>query len=195
MNMPPPRLLVPITALLALTALVMALILYRGAPEAVFTMREGRVYAQQGSLHLRNRLDIRLPDAVLEALNSGVPLVFNVDLHLMEQRDWMWDRTLADYSRAYRLHFHTLSRSYLLTQLDTGQRTIHHILGGALARMSHHQALVLAALADLSPERSYQVRLRIHLEESELPAPLQAPARFSAAWNLDSGWYRWTWSP
>ena len=158
-------------------------------------MRDGRLHAGQGTLHLSNRLDIRLPDDVLEALNSGVPLVFQVDLHLAEKRAWLWNRMLTDHSRAYRLRFHTLSRSYLLTRLDTGNRTMHHTLGGALARMSHHQDLALAPLAALDPDRAYEVRLRIRLDESGLPAPLQTPARFSDAWNLDSGPHRWTWPP
>ena len=179
------------SVLLLVTALVTALLLYRDAPEGAFALRDGRLYAEQGALSLSNRLDIHLPDKVLEALNSGVPLVFQVDLHLVEKRAWVWDRMVADHSHAYRLHFHTLSRSYLLTRLDTGKRGIHHILSGALAHMSNHRGTVLARAADLHPDRTYEARLRIRLDEAELPAPLQVPILFSDAWNLDSGWYRW----
>lgn len=185
------RFLVLVSALLLITGLVMALVLSRGEPEAVFTLRDGEVYREQEALRLRNRLDIHLPDEVLEALNSGVPLVFQVDLHLFEKRHWLLGQQAADFSRRYRLHFHTLSRSYLLTRLDTGERSIHHILGGALARMSNHRGTVLAPAASLHPDRNYEARMRIRLDEADLPAPLQAPILFSDAWNLDSGWYRW----
>ena len=195
MNGPRIRILLLASPLVPAMALVMIWVLFRGAPTGVFTLHEGRVYAEQGTLRLDDRLDVTLPDQVLEALNSGVPLVFTVQLHVVERRPWLWDRLISDLGRSYRLRFHTLSRSYLLTRLDTGKRSVHHLLSSAFHHMGNHRGAIIARLEDLKPERDYEVRLRIRLDEADLPSPLQVPILFTDAWNIDSRWYRWRWSP
>jgi hypothetical protein len=44
-------------------------------------------------------------------------------------------------------------------------------------------------------ERVYIAALRLRLDTSQLPKPLQINALGSRDWNLTSDWYRWTFQP
>ena len=44
-------------------------------------------------------------------------------------------------------------------------------------------------------EQTNDPALRLRLDTSQLPKPLQIDALGSSDWNLGSDWYRWTFKP
>jgi len=47
----------------------------------------------------------------------------------------------------------------------------------------------------VDPANVYIAALRLRLDTSQLPKPLQIDALGSRDWNLSSDWYRWTFRP
>jgi hypothetical protein len=48
---------------------------------------------------------------------------------------------------------------------------------------------------EVDPGDVYIAALRLRLDTSRLPKPLQIDALGSSDWNLSSDWYRWTFKP
>ena len=48
---------------------------------------------------------------------------------------------------------------------------------------------------DIDPDGVYLAALRLRLDTSQLPKPLQIDALASSDWRLSSDWYRWTFKP
>lgn len=160
-----------------------------------FKLLDGRVYLSDDSYLLDARIDVALTDGVLEALNSGVPLEFNLELEVVEKRPVFWDRVVRARERAYRLRYHTLSRTYLLTSLDDDRTSAHHTLSAAIGNMANLKAEPLMRRGGLYRGLRYGVRLRLGLDLDALPSPLQVPARFSKDWQMVSPWFQWPLNP
>jgi len=128
------------------------------------------------------------PDArVLEALDHGIALGFDVEVQAQGRASWSGRVTLAEQTRHLQLRFFPLSRQYQLRDLDRDQ-----------ARSFSSRALALAALEDLRlalPEWKVagveRYRLRIALDRETLPGALRLPALLQPAWRLCKGEYAW----
>jgi hypothetical protein len=137
---------------------------------------------------LAARLEWR-PDArVLEALDNGIALQFDIELTAQGRANWIGRATLAAQTRHLQLRYFPLSRQYQLRDLDLNQ-----------ARSYSSRALALAALEDLRlPLPNWKVagaeryRLLIALDRDALPGALRLPALFQSAWRLCNGEYAWS---
>lgn len=136
---------------------------------------------------LTARLEWR-PDArVLEALDDGIALQFNVSILAQRRTRWIWTATFAEQTRHLQLRYFPLTRQYQLRDLDLNQ-----------ARSFSSRALALAALEDMRlPLSAWNARavdlyhFEIALDRSALPGALRLPALFLPAWRLCSGDYTW----
>lgn len=136
---------------------------------------------------LAARLEWR-PDArVLEALDNGIALQFDIGLEAQGRASWTGRSTLAAQTRHLQLRYFPLSRQYQLRDLDLNQ-----------ARSYSSRALALAALEDLRlPLPDWKVaaaeryRLQIVLDRDTLPGALRLPALLQPAWRLCKGEYAW----
>lgn len=137
---------------------------------------------------LAARLEWR-PDArVLEALDNGIALGFDVNVQAQGRANWSGRSTLAEQTRHLQLRYFPLSRQYQLRDLDLNQ-----------ARSFSARALALAALEDVRlalPEwrvaGAERYRLQIALDRDALPGALRLPALFLPAWRRCNGEYAWS---
>ncbi|MCK9489428.1 MAG: DUF4390 domain-containing protein [Xanthomonadales bacterium] len=149
-------------------------------------------------------LAIRLARPLRQALESGVPLTFRLDL----------DSGSARHSHWRELRFAPLSRRYQIHEPATGYRRSYDSRAAALTALERWPVELAgsatdrgrAYLADRSPsggangnagdpgteaDSSFpaSIKARVRLDTARLPAPLVLPALFYRDWQLDSG--RW----
>ena len=150
-----------------------------------FDIKSVSVNRAYQSLNVSLQQELVLSDQAREALEHGVKLTVTLEMELRNDNNMIVVR--RDASR-YQLHYLPLSEHYQLSVEKTGeQRTF--------TRLRH----LLAAINDLDiqlptgplPSGSYELRTRVRLDESRLPAPMQLPAWFSPQWNHDSEWSVW----
>jgi hypothetical protein len=139
------------------------------------------------SATLAARLEWR-PDAlVLEALDNGIALQFDVRVKAQGAATLFWRPTLAVQTRHLQLRYFPLSRQYQLRDLDLNQ-----------ARSYAARALALAALEDLrlplsawNAPHAERYQLDIALDRNALPGALRMPSLLLPAWRLCRGEYAW----
>jgi len=125
---------------------------------------------------------------VEQALTHGVPLYFTSEFTLIHPR-WYWlNEVVAQDEQTVRLSYNALTRQYRINYGSLFQNfgsldDALHILG--------HQAFAQFHALLLKPGTSYVASVRMHLDLTQLPKPLQINALVNTDWSLDSDWYRW----
>jgi hypothetical protein len=140
--------------------------------------------------------DISLTHTLEEALQRGLALHFVTEFELVYPRWWtfnLWNRTVSEFQTQHRLSYNTLTRQYRLSFGALHQN--FDTLSEALAVIGHVRYVPAIRYEEVDPERVYLAGLRLRLDTSQLPKPLQINALGSRDWNLSSDWYRWTFKP
>jgi len=129
------------------------------------------------------------PNSVVEqALTHGVPLYFTSEFTLIHPR-WYWlNEVVAQDEQTVRLSYNALTRQYRISYGSLFQN--FGSLDDALHILGHQAFAQLQALL-LKPGTSYIASVRMHLDLTQLPKPLQINALVNTDWGLDSDWYRW----
>jgi len=167
------------------------------AQPAAFAIRSAAV--EHGSVSAQ--LDWHPSALMLDALDHGIALDFEVVLEANRPRNFGWSTLLARHTWHRELRYFPLTRQYQLR--DPGEDSAH----ATETRNYPARALLIAALSDLSlglpadwpadasgtGVRSYT--LRIDLQRDNLPGALRLPALIDPDWRLSTGNYTWVATP
>lgn len=162
------------------------------APEATDRPRL-ELNAEGDSWLLSDDFNVPLTPALEEAVRRGVPLYFVLEFELVRPRWWWTDERLVERSIVFRLAYHALTRQFRLgfdglTQtfdsLDEATRTMASVRNWRVADVSR-----------VPRGTSYEARVRLRLDASQLPKPFQVNAITNRDWNPQSEWKRFTFTP
>ena len=152
--------------------------------------------SNDGEYHLSATFNIGLTPPVENALNKGVPLYFVVEFELIYPRWYtlyFLNKRIAGFEQTYRLNYNALTRQYRLSygvlqqSFDTLTDALD-VLGGI------REQRVLTD-SRLDEDRLYEAQVRMRLDPTRLPKPLQVYAFGSSMWDVSSSWFRWTVRP
>ena len=159
--------------------------------QAEFRVNEVSTRLDEDVFRLDVRADYHLSNAAIEALVSGVPITFELQMEVVSPREWLWARTIAKLSQRYRIEYYALTRQYLVTNLNSQSQIIYSSQQGALEALGVVTELPLIDKHLLNEGELYEGRLRTRLMIEELPTPLRVLAYLSSEWRLSSEWYVW----
>jgi hypothetical protein len=142
---------------------------------------------------LKADLDITLTPPVEDALNKGVPLNFVADFELKRPRWYWFDEVVASAQQTIRLSYHALTRQYEL-KVNSQHKTFSSF-AEAKDELVRLRDWKVADRSLLKKRQTYVAALRMRLDTSQLPKPLQVNALASKDWTLDSDWHSWTVTP
>lgn len=129
-----------------------------------------------------------------DAINRGVTLYFTVDFELVRPR-WYWlDEKVAEATRTYRVNYHALTRQYRVTHDGLLPRSFD-TLDEALDAMSRLRGWKVLGPDEVRPGGQYEAALRMRLDTSLLPVPLQAGTIANRDWTLRAEWKRFRFEP
>ncbi|TAK92342.1 MAG: DUF4390 domain-containing protein [Burkholderiaceae bacterium] len=141
----------------------------------------------EGAWLLKADFDIGLTPKLEEAVSRGVILTFAVDFELIRPRWYWWNEKVISTSQAWRLSYHALTRQYRLS-LD-GLQLRFATLNQALQALALNRGWRVVSSDTLNPGQSYEARVRMRLDTSLLPKPIQVNALTSNDWSLSSNWH------
>lgn len=144
------------------------------------------------ALVLSADLDISLSPALEDALNKGVPLNFITDFELKKPRWYWFDEVVATAQQHFRLSYHALTRQYQLS--SNGQFQNFATLGDARRELGKLRGWQVVDKGLARKRTAYVANLRMKLDLTQLPKPLQVNALASKEWILDSEWHHWNFS-
>lgn len=135
--------------------------------------------------------EITLSSGAREALDNGVPLLFELQVQLVRTHTWLWDTVAAEIKLARQLQYHALSDSYIVREPDSGTHGIYGRLSDALAALGLYEGAPLTDMP-LADDGEYKIRLRGSHDIESLPTPVRLLAYVSSEWDMYSEWYTWT---
>lgn len=121
-----------------------------------------------------------------EAVANGIPLHFLVEFELTRPRWWWFDQVTASRRTQWRVSYHALSRQY---RLSTG--ALHQYFSqleealNVMRRLRNWQVLERSVRLTGS---SYEAAVRMRLDTTQLPRPLQVSALTNRELRLESPW-------
>jgi hypothetical protein len=157
-----------------------------------FDVRSANTRLQDGVHFLTARVDLRLSDEALEALESGVELTVEMQIEVSRNRNLLPDTQIADLSQSYLLSYQPLSQRYLVKNVNSGEQSSHATLFAALNEIGRISTLPLIDDALLRPNGRYDVRMRAVLDRNTLPGPLRLFVFWGDSFRLESEWYTWS---
>jgi hypothetical protein len=154
-------------------------------PPYGFEMLSVRVEPRTNTVHAQTNGRMRLSGLAKQALENGIPLFIEV---VTEVRDAGGGGVYAKHDLRQEIRYLPLSERYQI-QTDDGRETrTYPRLRHVLAELSRVQVdLETGALAP----GPYEFRVRVRLDRTSLPAPMQLPALLLGNWRHDTGWSAW----
>lgn len=137
---------------------------------------------------LNAKVSYSFSEEVLDALEHGVALYFNVEVKTSIKRQLLWDKTISMDILNYRLEYHPLSQRYLLTDYKHFKRHDFRTLDAALENMGNITDYPIANVSLLTSGNQYVASIRVLLDNKSLPAPLRPLSFISSDWQLSSPW-------
>ena len=146
----------------------------------------------EGGYQLSARYDINLTFVAQHALTRGIPLYF-VGEYLLTRSRWYWlDEEIFKGGQTVKLSYNMLTRQYRISRGALFQNFAS--FDDALNMLSRQSSATIPAEL-VNKDRSYTAAVRLRLDIEQLPLPLQVNALTGKDWALNSGWYRWEFSP
>jgi hypothetical protein len=137
--------------------------------------------------------DVHLGARFEEAVSKGVPLNFRFEVQIKRKR-WYWiDEHLAGRVVNYRLSYQALTRQYRLAVGSLYQN--FDTLEAALTALGHVSRLHIADTGALPVGEPLIAAVRLSLDQSQLPKPLQVDALANNDWQVGAGILSWQFVP
>lgn len=156
---------------------------------------DAQVHLREGVWYLDADIDYQLSATALEALGSGLPLDFELEIRLERRRRIIWDAEFAALRQRYQLQFHALTERYITRNLNSGEQTSHASLAAALNTLGQVRGLPVIDDALIDPDNKYFVEFRAAVDIKRKGGPLAVVRVFWNDWRTESEWLRWRLGP
>ena len=146
-----------------------------------------------GDVHtLDARLQLVLSSEALQALESGVTLLIELQLQVIRVRRLIMDAVEAELAVRYELEYRPVSQRYIVRNLNSGDQDSFATLYSALNSLGRVQGLPVIDDEVLDEDAEYRVRLRAMLNTERYPAALRILFFWRGEWQLQSEWFEWS---
>lgn len=139
-----------------------------------------------GQLSMDINFDLRLNAAMNQGVERGVPLYFTVDLEIVEPRWWWFDKTMVATTLTRRLTYNTLTQQWRVASGDLSIPV--DSLAAGLSMLSVVRTWPIAPTDRFEPNVTYEGRVRLRLDTTQLVRSLQLDAMNRGVWSLSSRW-------
>lgn len=158
----------------------------------LFVVNNVKVDLDEDTYHLSARVQYRFTDKVREALESGVAITIELQVEVLKPRKWVWDKTIYETSRSYRIEYHALTEQYVVTDLKSKVQWNYTTEQAAVSAMGQINALPIFERKILEDEEGpFYGRVRVKLDIGSLPLPLRLWAYTTSDWRISSEWVKW----
>ena len=157
----------------------------------VINVKSAVVRTQDDAYVMDAEFDFALTAPLEEALVRGTPLYFVLETDVTRNRPYWFDERVPSPSFVRRLTFAALTNSYRVdTGRSVGTPNSYPTLDEALRQIRLVRGRTLLDKRELRSGERYEVSLRLKLDTTQLPKPLQVNTLVSREWTLSSDWYR-----
>jgi hypothetical protein len=170
--------------------LLIAFTTIANAATSAVHIKSADLLANEESYALSTDFDIILSPVIEDALNKGIPLTFLIEFQLSSPRKYWFDDEIITQSQYLTMSYHALSRQYLVVR--NGRQQSFANLQQAKEEISNVKSWTVVDKKLLKKGEAYIAAIKVRLDQTKLPKPVQVEAIGSDDWNIASERYRWT---
>lgn len=142
---------------------------------------------------LSAEINLELSPALEQLVKKGVTLHFVTEFQLTKGRWYWFDEKVVDVQRTSKISYQALTDQYRVT---LGSVTITAAnLKQAMGAVSSIDDWAVIEQPMVSPNQTYVAAIRMKLDTNQLAKPFQVNAINSKAWNLQSEWSKFDFTP
>lgn len=156
---------------------------------------DARTLLVENVYRLGAHVEFDFNDTLHDALHNGVPLLIELRIEVLRERQYLWPALVAELRQRFKLGYHALSRRYKVNNFSTGGQHSFRTLDDALFYIGNVYDLPLIDAQLLAEDQRYLVRMRADIDVEALPTPVRLWAYLGSEWSLKSKWYRWPLQP
>ncbi len=173
--------------------LVLGLLWFAAAQAGSIEPKKAELVPDERGYAVTAEFGVQIGARLEEAVNKGVPLHFRFEIQVKRKR-WYWiDEHVAGRVLRYRLSYQALTRQYRLTLGNLHQN--YDTLDEALQALGRVARLHVADKAALPIGEPLIAAVRLSLDHSQLPKPLQVDALADRDWQVEAGILTWQFVP
>lgn len=154
-------------------------------------VKQAEIRLQGESYVLTADIVFQLSEKAKDALQNGVPLFWDLQIKLLQHRDFLWDKKLVDTAIRYRIQYQAMLNMYRVRNEDNGKVYNFSTLPAALSLMSAIVDFPVIEKLRIDAEKKYLCFLKINFDRNLLPLPLRPIAYIDSEWYLSSDWTLW----
>lgn len=137
------------------------------------------------------QLRFQLTDYLRKSLREGVPLISEIQLKLVKQRTWWWDKNKNLATITSTLQYHPLSQHYQVIQKDSNDHWNFKSLNAALRKMGALKAYRLPKLPDKTQYGNYSIILYANIRPDTFKFPMKIHALFVNKYKIETSGVQW----
>lgn len=176
---------------LALFLLMLLLLFATQAMASSATIKRAHAEVREGVVYLDVDLKLVLDKEMIDAMQNAIPINLSMIARIESPREGWFSHIVAEDHRRYRLEFHALSKTWLVTDPLEHEARSFSTLEGALHSLERIRAWPITTAKRLRTKGALVGRVRMVLDINKLPLPLRLPALFDSRWSLNSNWFSW----
>jgi hypothetical protein len=162
---------------------------------AAFTVKSVSTHLSDTVYFLNGVFSISLPGYMVHAVDQGFELPLAMEVEVFERNNFWFDKRVVLIRQQYKIRYHTLLDVFALIDLNAGSRSYFSTLDDVIARLSVLLNYPLLDNNNLNKEAKYRARIRIGIDQAELPIPLKSSSLWENDWELTSDWFEWDITP
>ena len=141
-------------------------------------------------LMARATAELSFNSDTLAAVQSGIPLHFDLHIKIQHSRRYIWDKEIHRVKYTFIIRKHALSNQFILSNLVTGQRGLYRTIELAIDNLGKIDYLAVLDVEELPKTSDLFVEMLLELDIESLPAPMIPMAYISRSWHISSKWLR-----
>lgn len=162
---------------------------------AVFEVKSAQTQLV-GSVYFLNAVfEINLPPHIIAAFEQGFDLPLAMEVEVFQHNNFWLDKEIVMIKQNYRIQYHTLLDTVSVSNQNAGSRHYYSNLKEALSALSVLLDFPLLDKHALTAGEQFSARVRIGIDEAELPVPLKTSGLWNDQWDLVSDWKEWEITP
>ncbi len=155
------------------------------AVQSVTTRLQERVY------FLNAVFDLQLPSYISRAINQGFELPLVMEIEVYRRIPFWFDEEVVYIKQQYRLNYHSLLDAVSILNVNSGLKQLYPDMSTALDSLTVLLDYPMLDTDNLDRQRSYRARMRLGIDQEELPLPLKSSSLWQNDWTVASEWFEW----
>lgn len=137
------------------------------------------------------QLRYQLTNYLRDSLREGVTLISEVDIHLVKNRTWWWDKNKSLAKIKAKLQYHALSQHYQVIRQDTNEHWNFKSLNEALRKMGTIRSYRLPKLPKQIKSGKYHIELQANIKPDSFKFPMKIHALFVDKYKIKTSGVQW----